>query len=78
MTEVFLEPFAEGMQEATINHWYYEEGDTVEEGSDLVEIISEEGVFKITAPCSGILGEVYFGDGETVSMGEILCEIEGE
>jgi len=76
--EVFLEPLAEGMEEATINYWYYEEGDMVEEGSDLVEVISELGSFKIPAPCSGILGEVYFPEGETVSTGEVLCEIEEE
>ena len=78
MTEVTLEPLADGMEEGTINFWYYEEGDQVEEGSDLVEIISEEGTFKITAPCSGVLGEVYFPEGETISVGEILCEIEEE
>ena len=76
--EVTLEPLAEGMEEATINYWYYEEGDAVEEGSDLVELISEEGTFKIPAPSSGVLGEVYFPEGETVSVGEILCEIEEE
>ena len=76
MTEVILEPLANGMEEATINYWYFEEGDHVEEGADLVEVISEEGTFKIPAPCSGILGEVYFPGGETISVGEILCEIE--
>ncbi|MBI4372465.1 MAG: hypothetical protein HY585_01910 [Candidatus Omnitrophica bacterium] len=76
MTEVILEPLADGMEEATIHNWYFEEGDHVDEGADLVEIISEEGTFKITAPCSGILGEVYFPEGETVSVGDILCEIE--
>lgn len=76
MTEVILEALANGMEEGTIQHWYHEEGDRVEDGADLVEIISEEGTFKITAPTSGILGEVYFGVGETVSVGEILCEIE--
>ena len=76
MTEVILEPLANGMEEGTIQRWYYEEGDRVEDGADLVEIISEEGTFKITAPIAGILGEVYFGVGETVSVGEILCEIE--
>ena len=78
MTEVTLEPLASGMQEATINYWYHEEGDHVDEGADLIEIISEEGNFKITAPCSGVLGEVYFPEGETVSVGEVLCEIEEE
>lgn len=78
MKEVILEALAIGMEEATINHWYVEEGDTVEEGSDLAEVTSEEGTFKITAPCSGILGEVYFSEGEIVSVSEVLCEIEKE
>ena len=78
MTEVTLESFADGMEEGTIHYWYHEEGDRVEEGADLVEVISEEGTFKIVAPCSGILGEVYFSEGEAVSVGEVLCEIEEE
>ena len=75
MKEVTLEPLANGMQEGTISNWYFEEGDSVEEGVDLVEIISEEGSFKITAPCSGVLGEVYFSEGDTVIVGDIICEI---
>lgn len=78
MKEVILESLASGMEEATINYWYFEEGDMVEEGADLAEVISEEGTFKITSPVSGVLGEVYFSEGETVSVGEVLCEIEQE
>ena len=78
MTEIMLEPFANGMEEATVNYWYYEEGDKVEEGKDLVEVISEGTSFKIPAPATGILGEVYFGEGDRASVGEILCEIEEE
>ena len=76
MVEVELPSFADGMQEATINFWYYEEGDHVEEGNDLLEVTSEEGTFKIQAPCAGILGEVHFPEGETISVGEVVCEIE--
>ena len=78
MIEVTLDPLANGMQEATINYWFHEEGDHVEEGNDLLEVTSEEGTFKIQAPFAGILGEVYFSEGETVSVGEVLCEIENE
>ena len=78
MVEVTLDPLANGMQEATINFWLHEEGDQVEEGNDLLEVTSEEGTFKIQAPCAGILGEVYFSEGEVVSIGEVLCEIENE
>ena len=78
MVEVTLEPLTNGMEEATISYWYHEEGDHVEEGGDLVEMTTEEGTFKIQAPCSGVLGEVYFPEGETVSVGVVLCEIEEE
>ena len=78
MAEVTLDPLANGMEEATISHWFFEEGDHVEEGADLVEVLSAEGTFKITSPCAGVLGEVYFPEGETVSVGEVLCEIENE
>ena len=78
MTEVMLEPFADGMEEATISYWYFEEGDRVEEGSDLIEVTSEQGTFKITAPCAGVLAEVYYDEGEVVAKGEILCTIDDE
>ena len=78
MTKVILEPLADGMEEATINYWYHEEGDEVVVGDELVEIISEVGTFTISAPTGGILGEVYFSEGDSVSVGDILCEIEGE
>ena len=78
MVEVTLDPLADGMQEATIHYWFFEEGDHVEEGSDLLEVVAEEGTFKIQAPAAGILGEVYFSEGDIVSVGEVLCEIENE
>jgi len=78
MTEVMLEPFADGMEEATISYWYFEEGDHVEEGSDLVEVVAEQGTFKIVASCAGVLAEVYFAEGEVVSVGDTVCEIEEE
>ena len=38
MIEVTLDPLANGMQEATVHYWFFEEGDHVEEGSDLLEV----------------------------------------
>jgi len=38
MTKVILPEVTEGMREATISYWHFEEGDKVEEGEDLVEI----------------------------------------
>ncbi|OGX04298.1 MAG: hypothetical protein A3G87_05430 [Omnitrophica bacterium RIFCSPLOWO2_12_FULL_50_11] len=76
MIEVTLEELASDVKEATINYWFYEEGDSVEEGEDLVEVIVEGNALKLAAPCSGILNEVYFTEGDSVSAGDVLCEIE--
>ena len=45
--EVILEPMADGMEEATINLWYFEEGDKVLEGNDLCEIVCETGTYRV-------------------------------
>lgn len=76
MIEVTLEQLASDVKEATINYWFYEEGDSVEEGEDLVEVIVEGTAMKFTAPCSGILDEVYFTEGDSVSSGDVLFQIE--
>lgn len=77
-TEVILEQLTDDMAEVTVLRWYREEGDAVDEGVELAEVTSEEGTFKIAAPCTGVLRQVYFSEGESVSVGDILCEIEEE
>ena len=78
MVEVALKGLGAKVDEGTIKTWFYEEGDTVSEGEDLVELTSEEGTVMIQAPSSGVLAEVYYDEGETVANGEILCTIDDE
>lgn len=76
MTKVMLPEVTEGMREATISYWHFEEGDKVEEGEDLVEIATDKSTFNIPAPCSGVLTEVFFEEGDIVEVGEVLATIE--
>lgn len=78
MVEVILERLPEGVGQATIQAWYFEEGDAVTKGDEITELTTEEGALTVTAPASGILAEVYYDEGETVEAGEILCLIEEE
>lgn len=78
MYEVSLEGLAKSVEEATVHVWYFEEGDAVNEGDDLVELTSEEGTVTIQAPVSGILAEVYYDEGDIVAKGELLCTIDDE
>ncbi len=78
MIEVVLEGLAAQVDEGTIQSWFFEEGDVVNEGDDLVELTTEEGLVTIQAPASGILAEVYYDEGELVAKGEVLCTIDDE
>ena len=78
MVEVILGNLPSGTSEATIQAWYFEEGDAVEKGDEIAELTTEEGPVTVTAPTTGILAEVYYDEGESVERGEVLCLIESD
>ena len=78
MAEVVLPELAEGVSEATVSYWHFEEGDRVEEGEALVEMATDKAVFNVPSPVSGILTEVFYEEGEVVQIGEILAIITEE
>ena len=78
MIELILEGLAPNVDEATVKSWFFEEGDLVTEGDDLVELSTEEGTVIIHAPVTGILAEVYYDEGELAGKGEILCMVDND
>ncbi len=78
MIEVVLNGLAAQVEEGTIQAWFFEEGDPVNEGDDLVELSTEEGTITIQSSASGVLAEVYYDEGEVVAKGEVLCTIDDE
>jgi 2-oxoglutarate dehydrogenase E2 component (dihydrolipoamide succinyltransferase) len=76
MFDVVMPELPEGVTEATVSYWRFEEGDTVNEGDDLVEMTTDKAVFNIPVPRSGKLAEVFVEEGETVKVGQLLANIE--
>ncbi len=76
MVKVYLPDLGENVEKATISYWYFEEGATVTEGSDLIEVATDKATFNVPAPCSGILVEIAAHEGEVVEPGEVLAVIE--
>lgn len=64
--------------EATVSFWYVDEDEEVEEGEDLVEMITEKTTFNVTAPVSGRLVEVLAQEGDVVKVGDIMAILETE
>lgn len=67
---------AEAGEEATVSYWIAQEGDDVQEGDDLVEMLTDKANFNVPAPCSGKITKVHAQENEVVKVGDLLCEIE--
>lgn len=76
MIEVKLPELAEGVNSAVLTLWHFEEGDTVEEGSDLVEMATDKATFNVPSPKSGVLVKKFFQEGDEVSVGSVLANIK--
>ena len=75
MTEVKLPQLAEGVDKANISYWHRGVGDTVKEGEDLVELVTDKATFNMPSPASGTLKEILALEGEKVSVGQTLAKI---
>jgi pyruvate/2-oxoglutarate dehydrogenase complex dihydrolipoamide acyltransferase (E2) component len=76
MVKVILPELGEGIEKATISYWYFQEGQRVNKDDDLVELVTDKATFNLPAPCSGILSQVIYKEGDTVNIGEVLALIE--
>lgn len=76
MMDVLAKGFAADADEAVVAKWFFEEGDAVTAGDDLVKLAAEDDTITIAAPVSGILAEVFFDEDETVQRDEVICVID--
>lgn len=74
--EVVLPELGEEVNEATVSYWLHQEGETVKEGEDLVEMTTDKATFNVPSPTSGTLKEISAEEGETVKVGQKLATIE--
>lgn len=86
-TTVIMPKLGLTMTEGTIERWLKKEGDRIQKGDPLVEIITEKIDFEYESPASGILRKILCHEGEVVPVatpiaiiaeeGEALPELEG-
>ncbi|MFZ5800103.1 MAG: biotin/lipoyl-containing protein [Candidatus Omnitrophota bacterium] len=76
MTNVYLPELGEGIERVTVSYWYFQEGQEVKEGEDLVEVATDKATFNVPCPVSGVLVEVLVAEGEVANLGEPLAVID--
>jgi len=66
----------ESISEVTIANWLKKDGDTVQQDEIIAELESDKATFELPAPSAGVL-KIVRQKGDTVPIGETICEIEG-
>ncbi len=60
------------MKEGTVVQWFKREGETVQKGEPLVEVLSEKVTYDVEAPVSGVLRKIFASEGVDVPVAETI------
>lgn len=76
MKAVIIPELGEGITKATVACWHGKAGDRVQEGDDLVELVTDKAVFNVAADQNGTIKEILIQEGKEAAIGETLAYIE--
>jgi 2-oxoglutarate decarboxylase len=76
MVKVTLPEMGESVTEGSIVEWRKRVGDFVAEGDALVDVTTDKVDVEVPATASGIITQILAGEGDTVSVGSALAEID--
>ncbi len=71
-TKILMPRLSLTMKEGTVIQWFKEEGDIVEKGEPLVEVLSEKATYEVEAPASGVLRKILTPEGTDVTVAGTL------
>ncbi len=75
VTKVVMPRLSLTMKEGTVGKWYKKEGDSVEKGEPIVEVISEKATYDLEAPASGTLRKILVEEGVDAPVNAVLATI---
>lgn len=78
MIKVVLPELGDGITKATVSYWFFKDGQKVKEKEDLVELTTDKATFNLPSPCSGVISEIMYSEGDSVNVGQILAVINEE
>ena len=74
--EVKVPVLPESVSDATIASWHKQPGDAVKRDENLVDLETDKVVLEVPAPADGVLKEIKFATGATVTSQQVLAILE--
>jgi 2-oxoisovalerate dehydrogenase E2 component (dihydrolipoyl transacylase) len=76
--QITMPQLGESVTEGTISKWLVQPGDTVKKYDPLAEVMTDKVNAEVPSSFSGTIKELVAGEGDTLSVGELICFIETE
>jgi pyruvate/2-oxoglutarate dehydrogenase complex dihydrolipoamide acyltransferase (E2) component len=75
--EVKLPPLGEDApDEAEVSFWYVEENESIEQGQDMVEMITDKAAFTVPAPVAGTVRQILAKEGDKVKVDQVMAIVQ--
>lgn len=58
---------------AKVSFTYYDEGDAVTEGEDLIEMVTDKATFNVPCPKSGTVKKMLCAEDDKLKVGDPIC-----
>jgi len=75
VTKVMMPRLSLTMTEGTVVQWFKKEGERVEKGEPVVEVLSDKVTYEVEAPASGVVLKILAEEGVDVPVAETLAII---
>ena len=76
--KIIMPQLGESITEGTISKWLISVGDQVNKYDPLVEVMTDKVSAEVPSSFKGMIKTLIANEGETLAVGEAICEIETE
>ena len=76
MNAIIVPELGEGITKATVACWHGKQGERIQKGDDLVELVTDKAVFNVAADQNGVIKEILVPEGKEAAIGSTLAYIE--
>ena len=74
--EIRLPELSGARDDIIITAWHVKETDHVDEGEDILEVVTDKATFDVPSPCCGKVLRILKKEGDRTSAGDAVAEIE--
>jgi 2-oxoglutarate dehydrogenase E2 component (dihydrolipoamide succinyltransferase) len=74
--DVIIPALGESVTEASIGQWLKKVGDSVAADEPIVSLETDKVAVEVNAPAAGVLTELLFKEGDTVTVGAVIARLE--